>query len=170
VLSSDDVVHRLYEDPEVVDAVRTRFGGAVLAPGGGVDRGALGDVAFAQEGGLAFLEDLLHPRIGRAREAWVADQRARVPAPPLLVCEVPLLFEAALADRFDAVVVVTASDDVRRRRVEDRGQDFAGRSRHQLPEADKVTRADMAYVNDGSVDELGAWVDAVIARYGSAAG
>lgn len=170
MLSSDDVVHRLYEDPEVIGAVRARFGDAVFAPGGGVDRRALGDTAFAHEGGLAFLEELLHPRIGRAREAWVADQCAHVPAPPLLVCEVPLLFEADLADRFDAVVVVTASDDVRRRRVEDRGQDFAGRSSHQMPEADKVARAGMAFVNDGSIAELEAWVDAVMARYASGGG
>jgi len=170
VLSADDVVHRLYGDPDVLDVVRGRFGDAVLSPDGSVDRGALGDAAFAQEGGLAFLEDLLHPRIGRAREAWVAEQRARLLAPPLLVCEVPLLFEADLADQFDAVVVVTASDEVRRHRVEDRGQDFAGRSRHQLPEADKVARADMAYVNEGSVRDLGAWVDVVMARYASGGG
>ena len=167
MLSSDDVVHRLYADPEVVASVRQRFGVGVLAPDGSVDRGALGEAAFAEEGGIAFLEGLLHPRIGRAREAWVADQRGQEPAPPLLVCEVPLLFEAGLEDRFDGVIVVTASDDVRRRRVEARGQDFRERSALQLPEADKVARADMSVVNDGSVADLEAWVDEVIARYGS---
>lgn len=170
MLSSDDVVHRLYADPEVVDAVRARFGDAVMTADGSVDRTALGEVAFAEEGGMAFLEQLLHPRIGVAREAWVAEERARVPAPVLLVCEVPLLFEADLADRFDAVLVVTAPDDVRRRRVEERGQDFDGRSALQLPEQDKVSRADMAYVNDGSVADLEEWVSSVIDRYGPQAG
>ncbi|MGA0067949.1 MAG: dephospho-CoA kinase, partial [Miltoncostaeaceae bacterium] len=66
----------------------------------------LGEAAFSGDG-LAFLEDLLYPRIGIAREAWVAEQRAADPAPPVLVCEVPMLFEAGLVDRFDAVLVVT---------------------------------------------------------------
>lgn len=165
VLSSDDVVHRLYAEPDIVAAVRERFGDCALGRGGGVDRSALGQAAFAQEGGIDFLEQLLHPRIGRAREAWVAEQRAGDPAPPLLVCEVPLLFEADLADRFDAVVVVSAPDAVRERRVRERGQDFRERSAHQLPEAEKLSRADMAYVNDGSLDDLGAWVDLVMDRY-----
>jgi len=84
------------------------------------------------------------------------------------VCEVPLLFEAGLGDLFDAVLVVTAPDDVRRRRVEERGQDFDERSARQMPEAEKVAGADMAYVNDGSVDDLGAWVQSVIDRYSAA--
>ena len=79
-----------------------------------------------------------------------------------------MLFEAGLVDRFDAVLVVTAPDDVRRRRVEERGQDFQERSARQLPEADKVAGADMAYVNDGSVDDLRAWVESVIHRYAPA--
>ncbi len=166
MLSSDDVVHRLYEDRVVIDAVVDRFGEAVLAPDGSVDRAALGDAAFAQDGGLAFLEGLLHPRIGAAREEWVAEQRARVPPPPLLICEVPLLFEVDLADQFDAVLVVTARDEVRRARVQQRGQDFDGRSAHQMPEAEKVSRADAAFENNGSVDALAQWVEAMMARYG----
>ena len=167
MLSSDDVVHRLYAHPEVVSAVRERFGDDVLAGDGSVDRTALGEAAFAGDG-LEFLERLLYPRIGVARAAWVAEQRAADPLPPVLVCEVPLLFEAGLADRFDAVLVVTAPDDVRRRRVEERGQDFHERSARQMPEAEKVARADMAYVNAGSVDDLGAWVQSVIDRYRAA--
>jgi len=167
VLSSDDVVHRLYADPEVVSAVRERFGDAVIAADGSVDRPALGEAAFAGDG-LGFLERLLYPRIGVAREAWVVEQRAADPVPPVLVCEVPLLFEAGLGDLFDAVLVVTAPDDVRRRRVEERGQDFDERSARQMPEAEKVAGADMAYVNDGSVDDLGAWVQSVIDRYSAA--
>ena len=74
-----------------------------------------------------FLEALLHPRVGAGARAWIADQRRADPPPPLLVCEVPLLFEAGAEGPFDAVLVVTAPDDVRRARVEARGQDFAAR-------------------------------------------
>lgn len=164
-LSSDRAVHDIYGDPEVVAAVRERFGDGVIAPSGAVDRTALGARAFADPGGLALLEGLVHPRVGRRRVEWMAEQAARTPPPALLVCEVPLLFEAGLADQFDAVVVITASEEVRRARVGARGQDFDARSAHQMPEAEKVARADRAFVNDGTLQTLSAWVADRYAEY-----
>ena len=55
VLSADEVVHRLYVDPAVVQAVVARFGAEVLADDGSVDRPALGAAAMASDGGMAFL-------------------------------------------------------------------------------------------------------------------
>jgi len=164
-LSSDDVVHAVHRDPEVIAAVAGRFGPEVVGPSGEIDRAVLGPRAFAQEGGIAFLESLLHPRVGDARRDWVAAEAARDPAPALLVCEVPVLFEAGIADQFDAVLVVTASEDVRRARVAARGQDFDARSARQLPEAEKVARSDGAYVNDGDMAALGSWVADRYAEY-----
>lgn len=170
VLSADAVVHALYERDDVRAAVRDRFGPGVFDSAGQVDRGALAERAFADDGGVEFLEDLLHPRIGEARREWIAAESSRSPAPPVIVCEVPLLFEAGLEDAFDAVLVVTAPEDVRRARVAERGQDFDGRSARQLDEARKVGAADMAYVNDGTLADLDAWVASVIARYGATGG
>ena len=164
-LSSDDAVHAAYARPEVVERVRARFGDGVIGPDGSVDRAALGPRAFAEEGGLAALEAIVHPLVGEAREAWIAEQAAADPPPRLLVCEVPLLYEVGLADRFDAVLVVTASADVRRARVEARGQDFAARAAHQMPEEEKVARADAVFVNDGDRDALRAWVADRVAEY-----
>ena len=158
-------MRRLYSEPGVVSAVRKRFGPGVIDAGGAVDRAALAASAFDDPQALRFLEGLLHPRIGAEREAWVAAQRALGSPPPVLVCEVPLLFEAGLEDRFDAVLVVTAPDDVRRRRVEARGQDFDGRAAHQVGEARKVAAADMAFVNDGTLEDLERWVGAVMQRF-----
>lgn len=139
-------------------AVAERFGPEVLDAAGAVDRGALGRRAFAEVGGMTFLEGLLHPRIQERRARWVADEHARRPPPPLLVCEVPLLYEAGAEDAFDAVFVITASEAVRRARVEARGQGFAVRAARQLPEAEKIARADAAYVNDGPLGDLERWV------------
>jgi dephospho-CoA kinase len=157
VLSSDAVVHDLYRDAEVIAAVGERFGPGAVRDGE-VDRAALAALAFGEDGGLAFLERLLHPRIGRRRREWLAQQAAARPAPPLMVCEVPLLFEAGMEDQFDAVLVVTAGEEARRGRVEARGQRFDERRGRQLDEAAKVARADRAFVNDGSIAELEAWV------------
>jgi dephospho-CoA kinase len=148
-----------------VAAVRARFGDGVLDAAGAVDRRALGPRAFAEEGGLAFLEQLVHGRVARRRGQWIAARLAETPPPPLLVCEVPVLFEAGIAGEFDAVVVVTASDAVRRARVEARGQDFDQRAARQMPEAEKVARADRAYVNDGDIDALRAWIADRYAEY-----
>ncbi len=157
-MSSDDAVHECYRDPTVIAAVIARFGEEVSDGDGGVDRARLGDRVFDDPVARRDLEAIIHPRIHAAREAWIARERGRVPPPPLLVCEVPLLFEVDLADRFDVVLVVTASDEVRRARVEARGQDFTARSAQQIPEAVKIDRADRYVVNDGSRAELAAWV------------
>ena len=145
-----------------------RFGDDVAGPGG-IDRRALAAAVFAEPGGLRFLEDLIHPLIGKEREAWVDEVTAADAAPPAMVCEVPLLFEADLADVFDAILVVTADAEVRRARVEARGQDFDARSRRQLPEDEKVARADEVYVNHGSVEDLNAWAEDVLRRWGRGA-
>lgn len=145
--------------------MRARFGDGVLDPGGAVDRSALGPRAFAEEGGLAFLEQLVHGRVARRRAEWISERLAETPPPPLLVCEVPVLFEAGIEAEFDAVIVVTASDEVRRARVEARGQDFDQRRARQIPEDVKVARADRAYVNDGDLDALRAWIADRYAEY-----
>ena len=159
-LSSDDVVHGLYAQDDVRNVVRDRFGAGVLGPDGTIDRRALGAVAFDDPNGIDFLQELLYPRIRQARDAWVGERRADGHW-PLLVVEVPLLFEAGLADSFDAVLVVTASERVRRARVAARGQDFGERADRQWTEARKVATADRAFVNDDDRERLTAWVEGV---------
>jgi len=152
-------------DPEVARAISARFGDDVLDARGAVDRARLGPRAFAEEGGIAFLEGLIHPRVEARRREWIVRQDAAQPPPPLLVCEVPVLFEAGVEDRFDAVLVVTAGEDVRRARVEARGQRFGERQARQLSEDEKVARADGAFANDGSLDLLERWVAQRFAHY-----
>jgi dephospho-CoA kinase len=158
-LSSDAVVHELYRRPDVKEAVAARFGPDVLAADGDVDRSRLGAAAFAEPDGLRFLERLLHPLVAEELVRSTAAATARGDA--LLVHEVPLLFEAGLEGRYDVVVVITASDELRRARA---GGRFDQRSSSQLPEAEKRARAAVAYVNDGSLDELDGWVAALVRR------
>ena len=61
--------------------------------------------------------------------------------------------------------MVTAGEEVRRARVDARGQDFDALSARQLPEAEKVARADRAYVNDGDLADLRAWIADRFAEY-----
>jgi dephospho-CoA kinase len=148
-ISSDAVVHELYGDPEVQAALRERFGSS--------DREEIRDLAVADRDALLWLEGLLHPRVLARTEAW-RDDLARLPDPPALaVNEVPLLYEAGAEGRFDAVVVITAPRELRaeRRQLDEREDRL-------IPEAEKVRRADFSYVNDGSLEDLDAFVAGVV--------
>ena len=148
-LSADAVVHRLISrDPEVRAALEARFGTT--------DRGEIGRVVFADPAELAWLEQLLHPRVRAETDAWLAAVDGRLAA-----VEIPLLYETAGEGRFDKVVVVTAPEDVRRRRSTAATE---ARERRLLPDVEKVRRADYAYVNDGSLEDLDRFVAGVVAE------
>jgi dephospho-CoA kinase len=158
VISSDDVVHRLYrEDEGLQAALRERWGEHVFRKGE-VDREEIGRIVFADRAELAWLESELHPRVRAATDLWLTEQTTDV-----AVAEIPLLYETGGEERFDAVVVITASPELRERR---RGS-FAAREARLVPEAEKIGRADFAYVNDGSLDELDAFVAGVVERLSS---
>jgi dephospho-CoA kinase len=152
-ISSDAVVHDLYEDPEVQAALIERFGTS--------DRRDVGKQAVGDRAALIWLEGLLHPRVIERTEAW-RDELSRLPDPPdLAVNEVPLLYEAGAEGRFDTVVVITAPDELRADRAGDR---LDGREQRLIPDDEKVGRADFTYVNDGSLEELDAFVADVVRR------
>jgi dephospho-CoA kinase len=149
VLSTDDVVHTLYaEDTGVRAALEARLGTT--------DRARIAELVFADRGELEWLEHLLHPRVRAAYADWLK----RVDAPVGAV-EIPLLYETKAEVLFDAVVVITAPDDVRRTR---RGSAVDVRAPRFIPDEDKVRRADFAYVNAGSLAELDAFVQGVLER------
>jgi dephospho-CoA kinase len=153
VISSDDVVHRLYRDDDGLQAaLRERWGERVFRDGA-VDRAEIGRIVFADRAELAWLECELHPRVRAATDSWLAEQTADV-----AVAEIPLLYETGGETRFDHVVVVTAPPEVR----EARRRDVADREDRLVPEEEKVRRADYRYVNDGSLEELDAFVEGVV--------
>ncbi|TML75405.1 MAG: dephospho-CoA kinase [Actinobacteria bacterium] len=153
VISSDDVVHRLYrEDDGLQAALREHWGERVFRDGD-VDREEIGRIVFADRAELAWLEAELHPRVRAAVDAWLAAQTADV-----AVAEIPLLFETGGEERFDRVVVVTAPPEVR----EARRAAVAEREERLVPEDEKVRRADFCFVNDGSLEQLDAFVAGVM--------
>ena len=132
-----------------------RFGAGIQRADGQIDRGLVADIVFADRAKLEWLEELLHPRVVQEYLAWREGLSALPDPPRLCVTEVPLLYEAGAETRFDAVVVITAPPDLRASRTSVRADDRAARL---LPDEEKVRRADFAYVNDGSLAELDAFV------------
>jgi dephospho-CoA kinase len=156
--SSDEIVHSLLRsDPEVLSRIAERFGEEVVGEGG-ADRAAIARVVFDDPAELEWLEQLLHPKVVREQAAWRRDLAESPDPPPVAAVEVPLLYETGGDERFDAVVVITASPGVRSAR---RPQTDA-RAKRLIPDEEKVRRADYAYVNDGTLDELDAFVARVL--------
>jgi len=163
-VSSDEIVHHLLLRDDVKQAVVGRMGHGVVAPDGNVDRGALAVVVFNDRDALTWLEQLLHPLVSAEYLKW-RDDLAQLRDPPrVCVTEVPLLFESGGESRFDKVVVVTAPAKLRRARSEVATDE---RETRLLPDEEKVARADYAYVNTGSLEELDAFVTSVLSDLGS---
>jgi dephospho-CoA kinase len=154
--SADEIVHRLYERGDVKRKLVERWGESVLA-GGEVNRKRVGEIVFADRGELDWLEGLLHPLTVEEQRRWREEQTA-----PIVVVEVPLLYETGAEERFDAVVVITAPRDVRAARTKVADPD--ARAARLIPDDEKVKRAEFSYVNDGTLKELDAFVADVISR------
>ena len=167
VISSDEIVHELLRsDPEVQAAVRERWGESMLGPDGAVERDRVAHVVFTDRRELEWLESLLHPRVVATYLRW-REQLGELPDPPAVcVTEVPLLYEVGGEERFDAVVVVTASPEVR---ISRRIRPMQDREQRLIPDEEKVERADFAFFNDGSLEELDAFVADVIGTLSSEA-
>jgi dephospho-CoA kinase len=161
-ISSDEIVHELLRsNPDVHAAVRERWGQALFDDDGGVDRARVAEVVFGDRKELTWLESLLHPRVIATYLAW-RERLGELPQPPTVcVTEVPLLYEVGGETRFDKVVVITASPDVRISRQIGPMQE---REERLIPDEEKVARADFAYVNDGSLADLDGFVADVLAR------
>jgi dephospho-CoA kinase len=158
------VVHELYDDPEVRQAVIDRFGQAV-APDGSVDRGAVATSAFATPEDRSWLEELIWPRVGARIARWhEAMERADRP-PRAAVVEVPLLFESGMEGLFDATIAVVADEGVRAERAGARGhRALEARSARQLSQEEKAHRATYVVVNDGTVEQLESKLSGVLAK------
>jgi dephospho-CoA kinase len=161
-ISADGVVHELYADPEVRAAVVARWGEA-MAPDGTVDRSAIAGRAFADPDERAWLEGVIWPRVGERIAEWRAAEAQREPAPPALVVETPLLFEAGLETAYDLTIAVVADEEVRAERAAERGHEAVDeRTARQLTQEQKAQRATFAIENSGSIDELESKLSAVL--------
>jgi dephospho-CoA kinase len=163
VLDADELARRAVE-PGTPGHRRVveRFGEGVLGPDGRVDRERLARLVFAHPGARRDLEAIVHPEVARMLQEATAPYRH---TDQVVVHVVPLLVEAGLAGRYDAVVTVVAEEDLRvARLVRDRGmaeEDVRARLRAQASDEDRARAADLVVRNDGTLQDLEREVDRV---------
>lgn len=159
-----DAQVRAMQGPEgaLLAAIESAFPGTTGPPG--VDRAMLGQMVFGDPEQLARLEAIMHPAVAERRAEFFA---ANVDA-PLILFDIPLLFEKGGAAQVDKVVVVSAPADVQRARVLDRPgmteEKFTQILALQTPDAEKRARADHVIDTGTTLAETQAAVSALVAR------
>jgi len=157
VHDSDAVVHALYEG-EAVPLVERAFPGATAD--GKVDRNKLATMVLGDDAALAKLQAIVHPLVAAARDAFLAE--AQIRNAPVVVLDVPLLFETGGERHCDAVVVVSAPADLQRQRVLGRPgmteEKFAALLAKQTPDPEKRQRADFIVDSSQELEDARAQV------------
>jgi dephospho-CoA kinase len=163
VHDADAAVHRLYEN-EAVAAIEAAFPGTTA--NGKVDRTRLAAQVLGNEAARKRLEGIVHPLVRESEVNFLADARAR--NAPIVVLDIPLLYETGGDSRVDAVVVVTAPPEVQRERVMARPgmteERFAQLLAAQVPDAEKRRRADFIVDTSRGFDAARAQVRDILAR------
>lgn len=163
VHDSDSVVHRLYEN-EAVPLIEAAFPGTTA--NGKVDRVKLGSRVMGDLAALRQLEAIVHPLVWEAERRFLADAASN--GAPVVLLDIPLLFETGGDQRVDAVVVATAPAEVQRARVLERPgmteQRLQAMLARQLPDSEKRLRADFIVDTSRGFDDARAQVQEILRK------
>jgi dephospho-CoA kinase len=163
VYDADAAVHKLYEG-EAVPAIEAAFPGTTAD--GKVDRQKLSARVVHDPAAMKQLEQIVHPMLSAGRQKFFDDaERAGV---PVVVVDVPLLFETGGEKRVDAVVVVTTSPELQRERVLARGtmdgEKLDSIIARQMPDAEKRKRADFIVDTSDGLEPVRAQIKDILAE------
>lgn len=164
IWDADAVVHKLYGPGAAGSEAIAAIAPDAVGPEG-VDRTRLRAAILADAGLLKRIEAAIHPLVAADRNAFLAEARGE--GQPLVLCDIPLLYETGAEKWLDRVVVVTAAPEVQRARVLARpgmtGEAFAAILAKQVPDAEKRARADYLIDTGQGLDHARARVAEIIA-------
>jgi dephospho-CoA kinase len=157
IIDADVLARRAVERGSTAfDAIVKRWGTSVLSPDGHLDRAALRRVVFGNPAELEALNDIVHPEVERLREQRIQEARNR--GDRVVVCDIPLLFEKKMVDRFERIILVDAPRPLRLERlVTDRGlreTEAMDMIAAQMPAELKRARADFVIDNGSTLTQL----------------
>ena len=157
VYDADATVHMLYEG-EAAPSIEAAFPGTTVD--GKVDRARLSARVVHDPAAMRQLEQIVHPMLGASRQKFFHD--AEQSGAPVVVVDVPLLFETGGEKRVDAVVVVTTSPENQRERIMARGtmtnEALDSILARQLPDTEKRNRADFVVDTSHGLDPVRAQI------------
>lgn len=161
VFNSDAEVHGLYTETATRDLLGKVFPDVIVD--GKIDRQRLGQRVLGSPDDLRKLESLIHPLVRKGRDRFIAHWRKQ--NCPLVVLDIPLLLETGQEKELNYVIVVSANEEVQRKRAMARPgmteQKLAGILARQMPDVEKCKRADFIIENSGSLEQLRIQVDAL---------
>ena len=153
IYDADAAVHKIYEG-EAAPAVEAAFPGTTVD--GKVDRAKLSAKIVHDPAAIKQLEQIVHPMLGASRQKFL--QAAEQSGAPVVVMDIPLLFETGGEKRVDAVVVVTTTPENQRERILARGtmtdEALDAILARQLPDAEKRKRADFVVDTSHGLDPV----------------
>jgi len=153
VYDADAAVHKIYEG-EAAPAIEAAFPGTTVD--GKVDRAKLSAKVVHDPAAIKQLEQIVHPMLGASRRKFLDDAEAS--GVPVVVMDIPLLFETGGEKRVDAVVVVSTDPATQRERILARGtmtsEALDGILARQLPDAEKRKRADFVVDTSHGLDPV----------------
>lgn len=161
VIDADAIVREVQEPgTPVMAAIAREFGPGVIRPDGSLDRAALGAIVFRDPERRRALEAIVHPEVRRRMLAEV--ERYRAEGRPLVVLDLPLLYETGWDDLVEEVWVVYVDRETQRRRLVARdglsAEEADLRIAAQMDLEEKVARADRVIDNRGTEAETRAQV------------
>ena len=161
VYDADAAVHALYaKDGAAVEPISGLIDGVVV--NGAIDRDALRDAVFKDDALLPKIEAMVHPLLSESRKMFFSENRKA----PIVLLDIPLLFETGGDNSAHKIVVVTAPADVQRARVLARPdmneERFEAILAKQVPDAEKRERADFVINTNEGLDAAGMAVDVIL--------
>ncbi len=161
VHDADGAVHRLYEG-EAASAIEAAFPGTTRS--GKVDRTKLAARVLEDPAAIRRLEAIIHPLVRESEVKFLAEAAGR--GEPVVVLDIPLLFETSAEKRVDAVVVVSAGPQAQRDRVLGRPGMTESKLEailaKQLPDVEKRRRAHFVVDSSGGLDSARAQVHGIL--------
>jgi dephospho-CoA kinase len=157
IIDADDLARQATSDPAVLNRISAELG-AELVKDGELDRQAVAAAVFADPAARSVLNSIIHPWVGLRRLQLQAEALERAEPPPVVVHDVPLLFEVGLDKSVDVTLVVVAPLAVRTARVMQRSglteEQVRQRDAAQMPQKEKEARADFVIDNSAGEAEL----------------
>lgn len=162
LIDADALAREATHDAEVLEQIQEKLG-SDLVTNGKLDRAKTAELVFNNPDARKILNSIIHPLVRQKSEEAMRVLESSPSPPPVILQDIPLLFENGLEKNLDAVIVVYAPLEVRLARVTARSnmslEDFYARDKSQMPLEEKVKRATYVIDNSGELAALGKQVN-----------